>query len=318
MSFRNWTIERAQRVLRRAGELERAGSITIESIDHAANALHAARGHVARLADARERLQARAGDFQAANERLDQLMTAKRDELVASAREGREPDYHEIDAQLADVRAVLANYRDEQVNVPAALAELDLQLTEARDTERLTLEAAHDFMDRHYGQAFADARDELMKFVEGPLRMKLERVWAMYQVQRAYSERSAGGRVASPGTPERTVTTEGEMDALLAAFEALGGVALRDAEVSKIAAEHVDEMQRRGIGTRFGYGAPSREEAPNPIQIHIAKQVIAQHETEANQGAVRVDDTTDDTRAKRLDALHEQRMNEVVMAEGAL
>ncbi|MDN7931114.1 hypothetical protein QZM52_07380 [Burkholderia metallica] len=318
MSFRNWTIERAQRVLRRAGELERAGNITIESIDHAANALHAARGHVARLADARERLQARAGDFQAANERLDQLMTAKRDELVASAREGREPDYREIDAQLADVRAVLANYRDEQVNVPAALAELDRQLTEARDTERLTLEAAHDFMDRHYGRAFADARDELMKFVEGPLRMKLERVWAMYQVQRAYSERSAGGRVASPGTPERTVTTEGEMDALLAAFEALGGVALRDAEVSKIATEHVDEMQRRGIGTRFGYGAPAREEAPNPIQIHIAKQVIAQHETEANQGAVQVDDATYDTRAKRLDALHEQRMNEVVMGEGAL
>lgn len=318
MSFRNWTIERAQRVLRRAGELERAGNITIESIDHAANALHAARGHVARLADARERLQARAGDFQAANERLDQLMTAKRDELVASAREGREPDYREIDAQLVDVRAVLANYRDEQVNVPAALAELDRQLTEARDTERLTLEAAHDFMDRHYGQAFADARDELMKFVEGPLRMKLERVWAMYQVRRAYSERSAGGRVASPGTPERTVTTEGEMDALLAAFEALGGVALRDAEVSKIAAKHVDEMQRRGIGTRFGYGAPAREEAPNPIQIHIAKQVIAQHETEANRGAAPVDDSTDDARAKRLDALHEQRMNEVVMGEGAL
>ncbi|HEM7876476.1 TPA: hypothetical protein U2L31_002857 [Burkholderia contaminans] len=318
MSFRNWTIERAQRVLRRAGELERAGNITIESIDHAADALHAAREHVARLADARERLQARAGDFQAANERLDQLMTAKRDELVASAREGREPDYREIDAQLADVRAVLANYRDEQVNVPAALAELDRQLTEARDTERLTLEAAHDFMDRHYGQAFADARDELMKFVEGPLRMKLERVWAMYQVRRAYGERSAGGRVASPGTPERTVTIEGEMDALLAAFEALGGVALRDAEVSKIAAEHVEEMQRRGIGTRFGYGAPAREEAPNPIQIHIAKQVIAQHETEANQGAVQVADATDDTRAKRLDALHEQRMNEVVMGEGAL
>ncbi|WP_175751460.1 hypothetical protein [Burkholderia anthina] len=319
MSFRNWTIERAQRVLRRAGELERAGNITIESIDHAANALHAARGHVARLADARERLQARAGDFQAANERLDQLMTAKRDELVASAREAREPDYREIDAQLADVRAVLANYRDEQVNVPAALAELDRQLTEARDTERLTLEAAHDFMDRHYGRAFADARDELMKFVEGPLRMKLERVWAMYQVQRAYSERSAGGRVASPGTPERTVTTEGEMDALLAAFEALGGVALRDAEVSKIATEHVDEMQRRGIGTRFGYGAPAREEAPNPIQIHIAKQVIADHEAESDDRESEDDQVdTEEARARRLDAIHERRMSEVMAEEGSL
>lgn len=315
MSFANWTLERAKRVLSRAGEMERAEKIKIESIDHGADALRTAREQVARLTDARELLQARAGEFEAATDRLDQLMTAKRDELIASAREGREPDYREIDAQLSEVRAVLANYRDEQVNVPAAIDELGRQLNEAREVERVTLEATHDFMDRHYGKAFADARDELMEFVQGALRMKLERVWAMYQVQRAYSERSAGGRVASPGTPERTVTTEGEMDALLAAFEALGGVALRDAEVSKIAAEHVDEMQRRGIGARFGYGAPAREEAPNPIQIHIAKQVIAQHETEANRGAAPVDD---DARAKRLDALHEQRMNEVVMGEGAL
>jgi hypothetical protein len=319
MSFANWTLERAKRVLRRAGEMERAEKIKIESIDHGADALRTAREQVARLTDARERLQARAGDFEAATDRLDQLMTAKRDELIASAREGREPDYREIDAQLSEVCAVLANYRDEQVNVPAAIDELDRQLNEAREVERVTLEATHDFMDRHYGKAFADARDELMEFVQGALRVKFERAWAMYQVRQAYSERSAAGRVASPGTLERTITTEGEMDGLLAAFVALGGVALRDAEVSKIAAEHVDEMKRRGIGTRYGYGAQVREEVPNPVQIHIAKHVIADHEAESNHGASQVDQPdTEEARARRLDAIHERRMSEVLAGEGAL
>jgi len=319
MSFTNWTLERAKRVLRRAGEMERAEKIKIESIDHGADALRTAREQVARLADARGRLQGRAGDFQAATDRLDQLMTAKRDELIASAREGREPDYREIDAQLSEVRAVLADYRDEQVNVPAAIDELDRQLNEAREIERATLEATHDFMDRHYGKVFADARDELMGFVQGPLRVKFERAWAMYQVQRAYSERSAGRRIPSPGTLERTVTTEGDMDALLAAFMALGGVALRDAEISKIAAEHIDEMKRQGIGARFGYGAPAREVVPNTFEIHRAQHVIARHASEVNEGAVQVDHPdTDEARARRLDAIHERRMKETMIGEGAL
>ncbi|MBR8201414.1 hypothetical protein [Burkholderia vietnamiensis] len=319
MSFANWTLERAKRVLRRAGEMERVEKIKIESTDHGAGALRTAREQVARLADARERLQARAGDFQAATDRLDQLMTAKRDELIASAREGREPDYREIDAQLSEVRAVLANYRDEQVNVPAAIATLEQQLDEAQERERLTLDAVHDFMSHSYREEFANARNELVEFVRGPLRVKLEQVWAMYQLEHVYGERHAGERAHLPGSFEWTVTTEGEMDRYLAAFEVLGGVGLRPAAISEIASQRVEDMKRQGIEPRFGFGAPARQPAPNQIQIHMAKCFIEQHEAEANQGTAQHDRSTgDDERATRLNALHEQRMDEVMKWEGAL
>ncbi|KVN37581.1 hypothetical protein WJ63_33415 [Burkholderia pyrrocinia] len=319
MSFANWTLERAKRVLRRAGEMERAEKIEIESIDHGADALRTAREQVARLADARERLQARAGDFQAATDRLDQLMTAKRDELIASAREGREPDYREIDAQLSEVRAVLANYRDEQVNVPAAIATLERQLDEAQENERLTLDAVHDFMSHRYREEFANARKELEEFVRGELRVKLEQVWAMYQLEHVYGERHAGERAHLPGTFERTVTTEGEMDRYLTAFETLSGVGLRAAAISEIATQHVEDMKRRGIEPRFGFGAPARQAAPNQMQIHMAKCFIEKHEAEVNQGAVQTDQLTgEDARAKRLSVLHERRMDDVMKGEGAL
>ncbi|RQQ34923.1 hypothetical protein DF118_03505 [Burkholderia stagnalis] len=299
--------------------MERAGNIKIESVDHAADLLRIARERVAALTSARERLQARAGDFQAATDRLDQLMSVKKDELIASAREGREPDYREIDAQLSDVRAVLANYRDEQVNVPAAIATLERQLDEAQESERVTLDAIHDFMSRRYREAFADARNELVEFARGPLRAKLEQIWAMYQLERVYGERHEGDRWSAPGMLERTATTEGELDRYLGAFETLSGVGLREVEISKIASEHVEEMKGRGIDPRFGFGAPARAAAPNSIQIHIAQHVLADYEADANRDAVQADHPdTEEARARRMDAIHERRMDEVMKGEGAL
>ncbi|KWF25047.1 hypothetical protein WT56_22425 [Burkholderia pseudomultivorans] len=258
----HWTLERATDVLNRQAKRDAAQEISIESIDHAANLIREQQEEIAILEKSLERVQSKKEEFCAATARLDALMKDKRDELIASAREGREPDYREIDAQLAQVRDVLAQYADEQVNVPAAIASIESTLSDARAKADAVLRAAQQFVSRHYRAEYDKAHQAYIDFLNSAeFLAKLENMHALFWLYRAFDDRY------------RTGLFEGEVDQVEQYLEGIkhaGGKGVLDSDRTRVVyRDHLKRLEE------FGITKPdlSSDPCPSPLEVHIAKRV---------------------------------------------
>ncbi|WP_231748221.1 hypothetical protein [Burkholderia sp. ABCPW 14] len=275
-----WSLKRAMDVLARQATRDDAEKIMIEGIDHAANLIREQQEEIGILEKSLERVQAKKDEFRAATERLDALMNDKRDELIASAREGREPDYREIDAQLAQVRDVLAQYADEQVNVPAAIASIKSTLSDAKDKADAVLRAAQKFVSRRYRAEYDKAHQAYVDFLNSEeFLAKLENMRAMFWLYRVYEDRHSSITYSEAVDPDN-------VDRYLEGIKHAGGKGVLNQDRTRIVyRDHLKPLEESGITKPDRYNDPN----PNPAEVHMAKCIYDEfHKSKGDAESVTV------------------------------
>ncbi|MCZ2903656.1 hypothetical protein [Burkholderia thailandensis] len=268
--FSNWTIDRAKDILRKSEARCKAEQVKFESIEQASQRLRRHHDEVANLEMSLTRVRAKEGEFYTATERLGELMDVKRDELIASAREGREPNYQSIDEELEQIRNVLGQYADEQVNVPAAIARIEAMVATEREEAETMLRAAQKHVHVQYLKEYEAARRAYTDFLNSPeLIGKLERMVAMGRLYCAYLDDDYIHKTDGPRTEFRQQASD-YLDSLQ---NAGGGGKLNGDRIDAIVREHIDRLSELGIGPVDG-----NDRCPTPAEVHVARVVAAEHE----------------------------------------
>ncbi|AHE33022.1 hypothetical protein [Burkholderia pseudomallei] len=268
--FSNWTIDRAKNILRRKEARRKAEQVKFESIEQASQRLRRHRDEVANLEISLNRVRAKGEEFYTATERVGELMALKRDELIASAREGREPNYQSIDEELERLRNVLGQYADEQVNVPAAIARIEAMAATEREEAEATHRAAQNHVYGQYLKEYEVARRAYIDLLNSPeLVGKLEWMMAMGRLYCAYLDDDPLRKADGPRTEFRRQVND-YLDGLQ---NAGGDGKLNDARIDAIVREHIDRLFELGIGPVDG-----NDSCPTPSEIHVAEVVAAEYE----------------------------------------
>lgn len=263
-----WSLERLADVLARQEKRDAADKIEIESLDHASNLIREQKEEIGILRRSLERVRAKKDEFCAATECLDALMDDKRDELIASAREGREPDYRNIDAQLAQVRDILAQYADEQVNVPAAIASIESTLSEAEKKASAVLLAAQKYVSKYYCEQFEKAHQVYLDFINSEEFIgKLENIRAMLWLHNQYMDLCPVNYSTVANDPNGI---HSYVDRYLDGIRRAGGEGkLSQDRTNAIYRTHAEHLAELGITS------PNRDNdpCPNPLEASLAKRI---------------------------------------------
>lgn len=264
----HWSLERVADVLARLAKRDAADQIEIESIDHASSLIREQQEEISVLKKSLERVQAKKDEFCAATERLEALMKDRCDELIASAREGREPDYRGIDTQLVQVREVLAQYADEQVNVPAAIASIESTLSEAEKKASAVLLAAQKYVSRYYQDQFEKAHKAYLDFINSEEFIgRLENMRAMLWLHDQYADICSVDRSAIAYDPAGIHTY---VDRYLEGIRRAGGEGILNRDrTNAVYLTHAKNLEELAIT------APNRDNdsCPNPLEADLAKRI---------------------------------------------
>lgn len=263
-----WSLERLADVLARLAKRDAADQIEIESLDHASSLVREQKEEISILKKSLERVQAKKDEFCAATERLDALMKDRCDELIASAREGREPDYRGIDTQLVQVREVLAQYADEQVNVPAAIARIESTLSEAEKKASAVLLAAQKYVSRYYQDQFEKAHKTYLDFINSEeIIGKLENMRAMFWLHNQYTDICPVNRHAIATDPAGVHTY---VDRYLDGIRRAGGEGILNQDrTNAIYRTHTKTLEDLAITMPDRDGDP----CPNPLEADLARRI---------------------------------------------
>ncbi|ARL39896.1 hypothetical protein [Burkholderia pseudomallei] len=263
-----WSLERVADVLARLAKRDAADQIEIGSLDHASSLIREQREEISILKKSLERVQAKRDEFCAATARLEALMQDRCDELIASAREGREPDYRDIDDQLVRVREVLAQYADEQVNVPAAIASIESTLSEAEKKASAVLLAAQKYVSRYYQDQFEKAHKAYLDFINSEEFIgRLENMRAMLWLHDQYADICSVDRSAIAYDPAAIHTY---IDRYLEGIRRAGGEGILNRDrTNAIYQAHAKNLQELAITS------PNRDNdsRPNPLEADLAKRI---------------------------------------------
>ncbi|WP_186078610.1 hypothetical protein [Burkholderia gladioli] len=263
-----WSLERVADVLARQAKRNAADQIEIESLDHASSLIRERKEEINVLKKSLARVQAKKDEFCAATERLDALMKDRCSELIASAREGRDPDYRDIDVQLAQVRGVLAQYADEQVNVPAAITSIESTLSEAEKKASAVLLAAQKYVSDYYLDQFEKAHKAYLEFINSEEFIgKLENMRALFWLHNQYADTCPINRhvIATDSDGMRA-----RVDRYLEGIRRAGGKGILNQDrMNSIYRTHTKTLDDLAITLPSRDGDP----CPSPSEIELAKRI---------------------------------------------